>query len=233
MNTQLPTVRVSVAELRSAIASEAQALRELVAVVEEEQGTLEVTKGGARVNDTKRRKLVTALTHIGGEEIQRARLEASQALEELYKIAAEIDRHNDEMARMSFWKLLFKRKHMLRRVAELDEKRRKAMAACDEARKRADQMLRSLATPENISEVIRVSREMRGRFRTAANKKKQLSIKRRLLLDNLNLCREIDGLLSLLESTELISVHESDLQTLMRDEMFKSSLRDRALRDDG
>ncbi|WP_372747925.1 hypothetical protein, partial [Litorivivens sp.] len=65
------------------------------------------------------------------------------------------------------------------------------------------------------------------------NKRKQLSIRRRLLSDNINLCQEIDGLLSLLDAREKISVHESDLQTLMRDQVFQSSLRDRARQDQG
>ncbi|WP_372748493.1 hypothetical protein [Litorivivens sp.] len=233
INTQLPTVSVSVAELRTAIASEACALRELLQTVEEERDALDVPLSESRENHSKQRKLVTALTHLGGDDILRARLEAAQALEHLYQIAAEIDKHNDELAKMSFWKLVFRRRQMLRRVRVLERKRRQAMAQCEATKKHADQLLLSLATPENISEVIRVSRQMRGRFRDAANKRKQLSIRRRLLSDNINLCQEIDGLLSLLDAREKISVHESDLQTLMRDQVFQSSLRDRARQDQG
>lgn len=221
---------VSVAQLRSALHSEAQAMKELLAVVDDQAEALKAVRRNPH-KDTRRRKLVTALSHVGGEELQRARLAVSQSADRLYQIAAEVDRHNAEIQALPLLRGLFRRRAMLRRAEQLEEKRRAAMADYEQARQRADELFRSLATPDNISEVIRVSREMRSRVRVATNTRKHLRIKKRLLLDNLNLCEEIDSLLCLLQPDEKIAVHETDVQELIRDDEFKSSLRDRVNSD--
>lgn len=218
--------QVSVAQLRAALNSEAEAMKELLAVVDDQAAALKSTRRNPH-KDTRRRKLVTALSHVGGEELQRARMAVSQSADRLYQIAAEVDRHNAEIQALPLLRGLFRRRTMLRRAGQLEDKRRSAMADYEHARQRADDLFRSLATPDNISEVIRVAREMRSRVRVATNTRKHLSIKKRLLLDNLNLCEEIDSLLCLLQPDEKIWVHETDVQELIRDDDFKSSLRDR------
>ncbi|MBB3047560.1 hypothetical protein FHR99_001826 [Litorivivens lipolytica] len=218
--------QVSVAQLRTALHSEAEAMKELLAVVDDQSAALKPVQRNPH-KDTRRRKLVTALSHVGGEDLQRARMEVSQSADRLYQVAAEVDRHNAEIQALPLLRGLFRRRAMLRRAEELEAKRRAAMADYEQARQRADALFRSLATPENISEVIRVSREMRSRVRVATNTRKHLSIKKRLLLDNLNLCEEIDSLLCLLKPDEKIAVHETDVQELIHDDEFKSSLRDR------
>ncbi len=225
-------MQVPVSQLRQALVSEAHAMRQLLAVVDEQCVALQSAKREPQ-RETRRRKLVTALNHVGGEELQQARLALSQATDRLYQIAAEVDKHNAEINALPLIRGLFKRRAMLRRAAKLEKSRRAAMADCERARERADHLFRSLATPENISEVIRVSREMRQRVRSATNTRKHLSIKRRLLLDNLNLCEEIDNLLRMLDADEKIAVHETDMQALIRDDEFKSSLRDRVNNDIG
>lgn len=225
-------MQVPVSQLRQALGSEADAMRQLLAVVDEQCEALQSVKRKPH-RETRRRKLVTALNHVGGEDLQQARLALSQAADRLYQIAAEVDKHNAEINALPLIRGLFKRRAMLRRAEKLEKSRRAAMIECEQAREHADQLFRSLATPDNISEVIRISREMRQRVRSATNTRKHLSIKRRLLLDNLNLCEEIDSLLRMLNADEKIAVHETDMQALIRDDDFKSSLRDRVNNDLG
>ena len=146
-------MQVTVSQLRGALNSEAEAMRQLLAVVDEQSDALQSAKRNPHT-ETRRRKLVTALSHVGGDELRRARLAVSQAADKLYQVASEVDGHNAEIQALPFIRGLFKRRAMLRRAESLEQKRRAAMADYEQARGCADNLFRSLATPDNISEVI-------------------------------------------------------------------------------
>lgn len=225
MTNTLPAITVTVAQLRAAIASEQSALREVLEIVRQERASLGTEKAERTLH---KERTLNVVTTIGGDELQAARRAMASAADDLYRVAADIDKHNEDMRALSFWGGLFKRRRMTQSASELDEQRRKAMSAYEQAREKAEHLLKSLATPDNIVTAFRVSREMRSRFREAANKKKHLRIKRRLLMDNLELCAEIDALLAMLDDSVRLEVSESDLQTLMRDADFRGSLSDLA-----
>lgn len=230
MTKKLPIATVTVAQLRAAIASEQKALREVLEIVRRERASLGNTGDEAATfsmgttGTFHRERALNVVTTIGGDELQAARRAMTEAADSLYRVAAEIDKHNDDLRSLSFWGGLLKRRSMLRRANALDEQRREVMSAYENAKEKAEKLLKSLATPDNIVAAFKVSREMRSRFREAANKKKHLRIKRRLLNDNLELCVEIDAMLAMLDDGILIEVSESDLQTLMRDDNFRGSL---------
>lgn len=232
MTNTLPIATVTVAQLRAAIASEQEALKEVLEIVRQERANLgseddeAPTFAGHACGTFHKERALNVVTTIGGDELQAARRGMTEAADRLYRVAAEVDKHNEDLSRLSFWGGLIKRRSMMRRANELDEQRREAMAAYESEKEKAENLLKSLATPDNIVAAFKVSREMRSRFREAANKKKHLRIKRRLLNDNLELCVEIDAMLAMLDDDIRIEVSESDLQTLMRDVNFRGSLND-------
>lgn len=197
---------------------------EVLDVVQQERDRLAGNELDAR--ELHKDRSSSVVSALGGEELLAARRAMTEAADRMRSVGADVDQHNKDLRALSFWGGLFKRRRMARRAEELDELRREAITAHEQTRVKAEGLLKALATPDNIVAAFRVSREMRSRFRAAVNTKKHLGIKRRLLLDNLDLCKEIDALLALIDESVSIQVSESDLQTLMRDPNFRGLLSD-------
>ena len=222
MRNTLPMATVTIAQLRSAIACEKRALREVLESVCEQKDRLNDRNLWSGIYRKERLLYVASMT--GGNTLLAARRELIGAKNRLDKIVSDIDRHNASLKRLSLWTLLFSRRRVLESAELLNLRQHQARSDYDSAKAKARKLLMTVAKTFDSTVDFNAIAGTGNRDVNAMNADKHLRIKRRLLMDNIELCSEIDTLLMMLDKDIQIEVGYSEVQKLIRDADFRDSL---------